>query len=63
MSPANYAVLPPEVNSARVFAGAGPGPMLAAAVAWEDLADELQGAAAEFGSATAGLLCDSWQGP
>lgn len=29
----NFAVLPPEVNSARIFAGAGLGPMLAAAVA------------------------------
>lgn len=38
----NFAVLPPEVNSARVFAGAGSAPMLAAAAAWDDLASELQ---------------------
>lgn len=36
----NFAVLPPEVNSARVFAGAGSAPMLAAAAAWDDLASE-----------------------
>lgn len=27
----NFMVLPPEVNSARIYAGAGPAPMLAAA--------------------------------
>ncbi|WP_016721319.1 PPE domain-containing protein, partial [Mycobacterium tuberculosis] len=37
----NFAVLPPEVNSARIFAGAGLGPMLAAASAWDGLAEEL----------------------
>ncbi len=31
----NFMVLPPEVNSARIYAGAGPAPMLAAAVAWD----------------------------
>lgn len=36
----NFAVLPPEVNSARVFAGAGSAPMLAAAAAWDDLASD-----------------------
>jgi len=29
----NCPVLPPEVNSSRMFTGAGPGPMLAAAAA------------------------------
>ncbi|MCQ4361958.1 PPE family protein [Mycobacterium gordonae] len=62
MTSANYAVLPPEINSARIFAGAGPAPMLAAAIAWEELADELRGAAAAFGSATVGLLSDAWRG-
>ncbi|WP_057321557.1 PPE domain-containing protein, partial [Mycobacterium tuberculosis] len=40
----NFAVLPPEVNSARIFAGAGLGPMLAAASAWDGLAEELHAA-------------------
>lgn len=44
----NFAVLPPEVNSARVFAGAGSAPMLAAAAAWDDLASELHCAAMSF---------------
>ncbi|CKM89198.1 PPE family protein [Mycobacterium tuberculosis] len=51
----NFAVLPPEVNSARVFAGAGSAPMLAAAAAWDDLASELHCAAMSFGSVTSGL--------
>lgn len=44
----NFMVLPPEVNSARIYAGAGPAPMLAAAVAWDGLAAELGMAAASF---------------
>lgn len=50
----NFAVLPPEVNSARIFAGAGLGPMLAAASAWDGLAEELHAAAGSFASVTTG---------
>lgn len=49
----NFMVLPPEVNSARIYAGAGPAPMLAAAVAWDGLAAELGMAAASFRTAPA----------
>ncbi|SOJ55290.1 putative PPE family protein PPE42 [Mycobacterium simulans] len=59
----NFAVLPPEVNSARVFAGAGSAPMLAAAAAWDGLAGELQSAAVSFGTVTAGVTGGSWLGP
>ncbi|MCV7195189.1 PPE domain-containing protein [Mycobacterium angelicum] len=37
----NFSVLPPEVNSALILAGAGSQPMLEAAAAWGGLADEL----------------------
>ncbi|WP_250663014.1 PPE domain-containing protein [Mycobacterium tuberculosis] len=37
----NYSVLPPEINSLRMFTGAGSAPMLAASVAWDGLAAEL----------------------
>ncbi|ARG56014.1 PPE family protein [Mycobacterium kansasii] len=59
----NFSVLPPEVNSARLFSGAGSAPMVAAAAAWNGLADELAGAAASFSSVTSELLCQAWQGP
>jgi PPE-repeat protein len=59
----NFSVLPPEVNSALIFAGSGSGPMLAAATAWSGLADELGSAAASFSSVTSGLAGSAWQGP
>lgn len=52
---ANFCALPPEVNSARMFIGAGPQPLLAASVAWDGLACELEAAASSFSSVTAGL--------
>ncbi|OBK31679.1 hypothetical protein A5634_13390 [Mycobacterium asiaticum] len=58
----NFAVLPPEINSARVYTGAGPAPMLAAAAAWDGLAIELETAAASFESIVTGLASGSWQG-
>ncbi|WP_204079190.1 PE-PPE domain-containing protein [Mycobacterium riyadhense] len=59
----SFAVLPPELNSARMFAGVGPGPMLAAAAAWDGVAEELHAAAGTFTSATAGLAGEAWRGP
>ncbi|GJN94904.1 hypothetical protein NJB1907f44_22810 [Mycobacterium marinum] len=58
----NFSVLPPEINSALIFAGAGSEPMLTAAVAWDGLADELSMAASSFESITSGILSGSWQG-
>jgi PPE-repeat protein len=37
----DIAAAPPEVHSARMYAGPGSGPMLAAAAAWDELASEL----------------------
>lgn len=59
----NYAVLPPEVNSARIHLGAGVGPMLRAATAWDGVAEQLDTAASSFGSVTSGLASGAWQGP
>ena len=58
----NFGALPPEINSGRMYAGAGPGPMLAAAAAWDGLADELSSTASSF-QATVEGLSGSWQGP
>src|ERR1700742_4023675 len=62
MAVVSFVVLPPEINSALMFAGAGSGPMLAAATAWDGLASELGSAATAFGSVTSGLVGESWQG-
>ncbi|WP_152531588.1 PPE domain-containing protein, partial [Mycobacterium sp. UM_CSW] len=59
----NFAVLPPELNSARMFAGPGQGPMLAVASAWDGLAEELRAAAGSFASVTAELAGEAWAGP
>src|SRR5271156_3603839 len=42
----DFAALPPEINSGRIYAGAGAGPMMTAASAWDGLASELNAAAA-----------------
>ncbi|ORB60078.1 hypothetical protein BST45_20470, partial [Mycobacterium shinjukuense] len=55
--------MPPEINSARIFAGAGPGPLLSAAAAWEGLASDLRASAASFDSVIAGLTSGPWAGP
>jgi PPE-repeat protein len=59
----DFGVLPPEVNSARIYAGPGSGPMLAAASAWETLAAELHTTATSYQSAIAELTAGPWLGP
>jgi len=58
----DFAMLPPEVNSARMYAGPGPGPTLAAASAWDGLAAELQSTAASYRAAIAELTEGPWLG-
>ena len=52
----NFSVLPPEINSARMFAGVGSGPMRALATVWDRLEAELGSAASSFGSVISGHL-------
>lgn len=59
----NFAALPPEINSGLMYAGAGSGPMLAAATAWSGLAAELHTAAAGYESVVAELTSAAWSGP
>jgi PPE-repeat protein len=59
----SFMVLPPEINSLLMFSGAGSGPMLEAAAAWDGLASELGSAASSFGSVTSGVAGQAWQGP
>jgi PPE-repeat protein len=58
----SFSVLPPEVTSAQMYSGAGAGPMLAAAAAWDGLGSELYSAAESFSSVTSGLAGGPWQG-
>lgn len=53
--------LPPELNTARLMAGAGPVPMLEAATGWEALAAALDAQAVEL-SAHLRSLGESWTG-
>jgi PPE-repeat protein len=59
----DFAALPPEINSARMYSGAGSGPLLAASAAWSQLAAEMRSAAASYSSVISGLTGGSWQGP
>jgi PPE-repeat protein len=58
----DFGALPPEINSARMYAGAGSGPLLAAASAWETLATELGNAASSYSSVISGLASGPWLG-
>ena len=59
----DFGALPPEVNSGRMYVGAGSGPMLAAAAAWDSLAADLQAASAAYGSTIQSLTIGPWTGP
>jgi PPE-repeat protein len=59
----DFGGLPPEINSARMYAGPGSGPMLAAASAWDGLAAELQSTASSYGAVISELTGESWVGP
>ncbi|MEB3022007.1 PPE family protein [[Mycobacterium] crassicus] len=59
----DFGALPPEINSARMYAGAGPGSLLSSATAWQELAAELNSAAASYGSVVEGLTSGAWTGP
>ena len=59
----DFATLPPEINSALLYAGPGSGPMLQAATAWENLAGEMYSAASSYASVAAGLADGGWRGP
>ncbi|MBO0880740.1 MAG: PPE domain-containing protein, partial [Mycobacterium sp.] len=50
----DFGALPPEVNSARMYAGPGAGSMLAAAAGWDGLAADLHATAASYGSVVSG---------
>ncbi|SPM41711.1 PPE family protein [Mycobacterium numidiamassiliense] len=59
----DFALLPPEINSGRMYAGPGAGTLLAAAAGWHALAAELESTAAGYSAVIAGLTGHVWLGP
>ncbi|MDM4143282.1 MULTISPECIES: PPE family protein [Mycobacterium] len=59
----DFGALPPEVNSGRMYAGPGSGPMMAAAAAWDGLGAELGSAASGYASVLSELTQAPWVGP
>ena len=59
----DFGLLPPEVNSGLIYAGPGSGPLLTAAAAWDQVAAELESAAAAYASQIADLTGLAWFGP
>jgi PPE-repeat protein len=59
----DFGGLPPEINSARMYAGPGSSSMQAAASAWDSLAAELRTTATSYGTVVSELADDTWQGP
>ena len=59
----DFAMFPPEFNSARMYAGPGSGPMLAAATAWNGLSADLESTASSYQSVISGLTDGPWLGP
>ena len=59
----DFGALPPEINSGRMYAGPGSGPMMAASAAWDVLAAELGTAASGYNSIVDELTNGPWVGP
>ncbi len=58
----DFGALPPEINSARMYAGPGSASLVAAAKMWDSVASDLFSAASAFQSVVWGLRVGSWIG-
>ncbi|WP_407689657.1 PPE family protein [Mycobacterium sp. HUMS_1102779] len=59
----DFGSLPPEINSGLMYTGAGAAPLLAAAAAWDSLANELDLTATGYASVVSQLTGIEWTGP
>jgi PPE-repeat protein len=62
MSVFDFGTLPPEVNSGRMYVGAGSGPLVAAASAWDGVTAELGSAVSGYQAAVLELASGPWLG-
>jgi PPE-repeat protein len=58
----DFAAIPPEINSALMYSGAGSGPLMAAAAGWSNLAAELSTTASQWESIVTTLTTEQWTG-
>jgi PPE-repeat protein len=58
----DFSALPPDVNSALMYSGAGSGPLLAAATAYANLAAEVSATANQWESIISMLTTEQWTG-
>ena len=63
LAPPDYGMLPPEINSGRIYAGPGSASLAASAAAWQALAAQLGSTAAAFQAVVDGLAAGAWEGP
>ncbi|HME76341.1 MAG TPA: PPE family protein [Mycobacterium sp.] len=59
----SFMMFPPEVNSALMYSGAGSGPLMAAASAWDELAADLETTATSYQAVIQQLTGGPWLGP
>ena len=59
----NFGALPPEINSAKIYAGPGSGSLLAAAAGWNAIAAEMRSAATNYDAVITSLVSEGWLGP
>jgi len=59
----SFSLVPPEINSALMYSGAGSGPLLEAATAWDGLAADLETTATQYQTAVTNLTTGPWLGP
>ena len=59
----SFSLIPPEINSALMYSGAGSGPLLEAAAAWDGLAGDLEATATQYQTAVTNLTTGPWLGP
>jgi PPE-repeat protein len=59
----SFSLIPPEINSALMFSGAGSGPLLEASTAWNGLAADLESTATQYQTLVTNLVTGAWLGP